>query len=469
MTVYDDIILSHGPVLYLPLDDASGTTAVALAGSNGTYVGSPTLGVAGPTPVGSEGVNVNADNERVTTGLTTQWSSFSCEIWFKWAGTSLGHDFYSLVDKRSYYATSAADFPFGLYVSPSGIVTAVFSVGNDFSVDLTLSGGSSVNDGLWHHAAVTYVASSTSYLYLDGVEVSSGTVGALSSGSRGWTFGRVAHENAGGVGLTNFDGDLAAVALYNYALSAAQILNHYRAAPPAFKTIAASRASKLGAVLHLPLDDVGGTVARATVGSSGTYSGSPTLQVTGPSTYLPKGAEFSGTGQYGQLGANVFDGRSALCVEAWVRMDSFTGGPSVIGAYNGGSHNRAQFQIRTSGRLQCVLGNGSATADTADDGTVLSTGVWHHICWTWDGSTILRYVDGAVTGSSISLSGTSSSTRTPPYFAALNSTGTATQLLDGKVAALTIHTKQLTPAQVYANYRLGLDLGVGTSLSPVGY
>lgn len=33
MTTYDDLVLADGPVLYLPLDDASGTTAVALAGS----------------------------------------------------------------------------------------------------------------------------------------------------------------------------------------------------------------------------------------------------------------------------------------------------------------------------------------------------------------------------------------------------------------------------------------------------
>lgn len=41
---FRSVLLAMSPLSYHTLGDASGTTAVALAGSNGTYVGSPTLG-----------------------------------------------------------------------------------------------------------------------------------------------------------------------------------------------------------------------------------------------------------------------------------------------------------------------------------------------------------------------------------------------------------------------------------------
>lgn len=48
MTAYDDLIVTDGPVLYLPLDDASGTLARARSGRNATYEGGPTFRVSGP-------------------------------------------------------------------------------------------------------------------------------------------------------------------------------------------------------------------------------------------------------------------------------------------------------------------------------------------------------------------------------------------------------------------------------------
>lgn len=41
---FRDVLLSTSPLSYHPMGDASGTMCVALAGANGTYQGSPTLG-----------------------------------------------------------------------------------------------------------------------------------------------------------------------------------------------------------------------------------------------------------------------------------------------------------------------------------------------------------------------------------------------------------------------------------------
>jgi hypothetical protein len=100
----------------------------------------------------------------------------------------------------------------------------------------TVSGASSsivtANDGKWHHAVgVCDEAGGKVYLYLDGVQVASANITAGSgilSSSMPLTIG--ARESANFTTVSNdfqFIGKIDEVALYNRALSATEVLNHY--------------------------------------------------------------------------------------------------------------------------------------------------------------------------------------------------------------------------------------------------
>lgn len=87
MTAYDDLILADGPILYLPLRDTSGSTAVALAGPSGTYVNSPGLNQAGPAVPAQASAFLDAANlsQHVQVADSAAYSAgtFSVEAWVR--------------------------------------------------------------------------------------------------------------------------------------------------------------------------------------------------------------------------------------------------------------------------------------------------------------------------------------------------------------------------------------------------
>jgi hypothetical protein len=110
----------------------------------------------------------------------------------------------------------------------------LFSTGNPYrtsiatgnwSTEQTLNQNANFPRGAWHHIAYT-VASGTARLYLDGVEVATRTV---SISPRDIGNGRT---TANALGRSTYPGDnlfrgrLREFALYNRALSAAEVLSH---------------------------------------------------------------------------------------------------------------------------------------------------------------------------------------------------------------------------------------------------
>ncbi|MDH5832180.1 hypothetical protein QFW80_16805 [Luteimonas sp. M1R5S18] len=79
---FREVLLSMSPLLYLPMDEAEGSVAHALAGADGTYLGSPTLGRP-PILPGDAGTSIgtanNANRVRATRVLTGG-GEFTCCI-----------------------------------------------------------------------------------------------------------------------------------------------------------------------------------------------------------------------------------------------------------------------------------------------------------------------------------------------------------------------------------------------------
>lgn len=78
----------------------------------------------------------------------------------------------------------------------------------------------------------------------------------------------------------------------------------------------------------------------------------------------------------------------------------FTANPATlqfIGAYGstaGGAHTVFQFYLNTTGTIAVdVFGTGVVTSAAP-----LTTGVWHRVGFTWDGTTLTLYVDGVASG-----------------------------------------------------------------------
>ena len=77
MSAFSDWVLSKSPLNYWRLNEPSGTNANDLGSGNndGTYVGSPTLGVAGGTPDSDTAVDLNGTSQYITTGTAVPANS----------------------------------------------------------------------------------------------------------------------------------------------------------------------------------------------------------------------------------------------------------------------------------------------------------------------------------------------------------------------------------------------------------
>lgn len=217
-------MLRDSPIFLWPGRETGTTAQDASANNNdGTHA---CTRVDGPGGEVQYALSPTDASDVIASSVTTSYTTFTVACIFKWAGHTTMEE-YVLASKNKYYADVHADFPFAMAVSTGGTLTSKFSVGNDYTHDLTLT-GSSVGTTAWHMAHTTYTQGGQSVLYMDGAEAASASSVTISTTSYGWSFGRHAVQFGAGTDKSAFlNGSLAFMALYNTALSASVIAAHY--------------------------------------------------------------------------------------------------------------------------------------------------------------------------------------------------------------------------------------------------
>ena len=251
---YPVAVLADSPIAYFRLDESSGTTAYDYVGGNNATYTNVLLAQQGysssevPSETAAEFGDYPPNNDYA--GNVPNYLNF---------GTNTGNAEFSVEAWVTQY----------LYLGGGdGIVALGYGGGGD-QLDLDTGGaggtlrftvtdaagvvstaGSSqafANDGLWHHVVgVCDEAGGHLYLYLDGVLVGSTTIspgsGILAS-TIPLSIGARESANNNPVSYDyQFIGEIDDVAIYNQALSATQVQNHYFAAgvPPVITGIAPS-------------------------------------------------------------------------------------------------------------------------------------------------------------------------------------------------------------------------------------
>jgi glucose/arabinose dehydrogenase/PKD repeat protein len=215
---YSSTIMANAPLSYWRLGETSGTTAVDQTGAHsGTYFGGPTLGVAGAI-VGdaNTAVTLNGTSQYVTVPDSTPFrfagtAPFSVEVWFKHTADS------------TYRRVISAE-------NSSGLGWQIYSQSASWGFVRSGAGGSAeVSDGTpagsgWIHTVATYDGT-TMRLYKNGVEMPASLTSTQSLPSdTTFVIGRY-----GGANVSQFNGSIDEPAVYNYALTAAQVAAHYAA------------------------------------------------------------------------------------------------------------------------------------------------------------------------------------------------------------------------------------------------
>ena len=236
-TGYASRILFDSPVAYWRLNETSGTTATDIAGGHdGTYVGNPMLGQAGPQPPNFNGfATTNAapefdgagDGVQATGANAVQFGGdYSVSLFFKTDGASIetsGNDLFS--------ATNGGH----------GVLLEVQEVGGDNRLRFLHRSptGSSGGQNIFHilpadgdpfydefHQLVAVKEGTTMELYLDGELIDS----AAASGDFNIPMDIAIARISPNVSSRDFIGLIDEVAIFDYALSAEQVDAQFQAA-----------------------------------------------------------------------------------------------------------------------------------------------------------------------------------------------------------------------------------------------
>ena len=242
-----------------------------------------------------------------------------------------------------------------------------------------------LTNNTWHHIAVVR-NSSTTKIYVDGVEKGSGTIStSLNPGSYAVEVGSGVVTSS--FPITGYMTDVRIVkgtAVYTSAFT-----------PPTERLTAVTNTSLLAC--HLPYFADG-----STNGHTITVNGNTSIEPFAPFDYQQYivgdnggSAYFDGSGDYLQIpDSSTLDLPADFTVEFWMYREGDTSGTyqSILGG-NGSSSNGWNFYITNSNNAlsffhSSFLITGPAIQDTR----------WYHVALTRSGTTLTMYVDGASVG-----------------------------------------------------------------------
>jgi hypothetical protein len=102
---------------------------------------------------------------------------------------------------------------------------------------------------------------------------------------------------------------------------------------------------------------------------------------------------FSATNTFVEVGtANLPATNAPQSVAAWIKLNSTSGGQYIVSMWDVGSTSGVSFGIQY-GQLQAFAWGPRTLVSTSK---LPSTGVWHHVAYTFDGITHKLYLDGAL-------------------------------------------------------------------------
>ena len=215
MPTYREQVLADGAVLYLRLDETSGTTVTSqVGGHTGTIGGGVTLNQPGALADGNAAMVFNVASGEISIGSAHNIvADLTLEAWVKKAVAG------TYAQICSCGQTIAVNIPYEWNINPDNTVALVQANGTTRQV---MNSTGTITTNVYCHVVVTRAGSAVSF-FIDGIQAgtATATVTPTAIGAVAW----IARRN----GDTNYrwNGALDEVAIYPTALTPAQIANHY--------------------------------------------------------------------------------------------------------------------------------------------------------------------------------------------------------------------------------------------------
>jgi len=217
---YSALVLADEPALYWRMNEASGATTFINSVASGTYAGTK---VGTPSGVSASGAvldgaywDFNGTTDYITSSYTP-YASGTSRTFEAWVNRDTSN-----TEDVIFGSSSATNSP--RLAFPTGTGTMLFKPNGATGSGVTFTASGIGSTGSWKHIALVFEDSTnTANLYLNGAQVASGTTADQFHATPGnFQVGRSATAN-----FSYFDGKIAEVAVYQTALSAIEIADHY--------------------------------------------------------------------------------------------------------------------------------------------------------------------------------------------------------------------------------------------------
>ena len=211
-----------------------------------------------------------------------------------------------------------------------------------------------------------------------------------------------------------------------------------------------------GMVGYWNLDENGGTTANDNSGfaNTGTSTNMTWASTSGPGLFFANTSfgTFNGTSSRVSLAVSQLPAANAAqSISAWVNYSSLPSGATSIVALNGSS---SAVRLGLNGSFLYVV---NSTTSGLILTTPPSTGTWHHVAYTYDGTTNNLFVDG------VAVSSTTTAHETGPVTSAfIGATTAGSEFFNGSIDEVRIYDRALTATEVSA---LALGQTPGTSIA----
>ncbi len=385
-------------------DEATGTVAGDASGNGHTaaYVNNPALGLGGAV-AGGTAVNLNGINQYVALPAApfgAYGGAASFETWFNAppgaSGTILGQ-----TNGSAPGGAAASGYVPIVHLGTDGRLRSSLSWHGDVNARLVSPGSTNYNDGQWHHVAVTH-AGGVESLYVDGALVAQQALAAIAyAGTYSYFLGAGFTQSwaAGNGGWHFFGGRLDEAAIYQRALTAGEISQHFseRNPPPVGGGVSAA---------YLFNETSGSTALDASGnGHSGAYVNNPALGQPG-AVAGGTAVSLNGVNQYIALPPTPFGAYGGpLSFETWFQAPlgasgtilSQTGGGTTPGGAASAGYVPV-LHLGIDGRLRSSLfWHGDVGARLVTPGAAsYNDGRWHHVAVSYSEGMESLYVDGAL-------------------------------------------------------------------------
>ena len=331
-----------------------------------------------------------------------------------WINLSTTSGFQQIVSNYSSLNTG-----WGLRVNDGGYLAYTTGVG-------VIASSTALSANTWYHVALTIDSSGNSTkLYINGSEDSSTTYTAATYGAGNTNF----HIGSlGNVNVQYFNGSIDQVRIFNKALS-----TDNNGVNEITTLYSENNASSTKSTTDIFGDGSGVALYEFEEGAKDTG---------GVNGYIGAAGVFNGSSKIDITGFQNF-GSTGVSISAWVNVDSFSNGPTIVNLY---SNNSIVFGTDTSGNF-FRAGQGTTVTSTSS----MSTGTWHHVVMSAQSNgDVNLYLDGQPAGSGSCTTAMYADNNVSDLIGAY---GTLSQPMNGKIDQIRIFDKAISSSEVTTLYQ----------------